>query len=276
MQVCVIYLAWGPLGSEPPARFARSYLQHPAGIPHRLVIACKGQQEMDAAPGSLVSLARELGAQTVGVPDRGLDLDSYAAVARQLPDEAFCFLNTSSEILAAGWLETLSRALALPQMALVGATGSWESALSEAPRPLKPVLRRRYPPFPNPHIRTNAFMLRAGTLHSLHWPPVLRKSRALALESGRLGITRQIAQRGLRYAVAGRDGEVHLPDGWPRSRTFRSGHQENLLVADNRTRQYAAADARERARLATFAWGPAAAARLSPPLAPAQRPQPGA
>jgi len=55
--------------------------------------------------------------------------------------------------------------------------------------------------------------------------------------------------------VAGRDGRVYGSEEWPASRTFRSGEQDNLLVADNRTEQYHAADPTRRGELARFAWG---------------------
>lgn len=194
------------------------------------------------------------------LPDEGQDLDSYLAAARSLEAAALCFLNTYSEVLVPGWLGSLHRALAEEGVGLVGATGSWESALSSAPRPLRPLLRRGYDPFPNPHLRTNCFMLSRRLLLSLDWPPAGRKRRALALESGRASLTRQVWSRRLEVLVAGRDGQSWRSGDWATSRTFRSGEQENLLVADNRTRQYLEADAAERAVLARMAWGDGAPA----------------
>ncbi len=60
------------------------------------------------------------------------------------------------------------------------------------------------------------------------------------LESGRRSITRQILERDLRAVVAGRDGRVYGVKDWAASRTYRSGEQENLLVADRRTEDWAA------------------------------------
>jgi hypothetical protein len=58
--------------------------------------------------------------------------------------------------------------------------------------------------------------------------------------------------------VVGRDGAAYEPAEWPNSRTFRVDEQENLLVADNRTDEYASADAATRAALRRMAWGDAA------------------
>jgi hypothetical protein len=184
----------------------------------------------------------------------GLDLDTYMAAARRLDAGALCFLNSSSEILAPGWLAALHSALEHPGVGLVGVTGSNESALSAAPRPLRPLLRRHYPPFPNPHVRTNAFMLERELMLALDWPASTRKRRALALESGTSSVTRQVWGHGLRALVVGRDGAYEC-EHWHESRTFRGGSQENLLIADNRTRQYADAGPDLRAQLARLAWG---------------------
>ena len=75
------------------------------------------------------------------------------------------------------------------------------------------------------------------------------------LESGRRSITRQILERGLRAVVAGRDGRAYGVKDWAASRTYRSGEQDNLLVADRRTEDWLAASPRLRRRLSRDAWG---------------------
>jgi SAM-dependent methyltransferase len=75
------------------------------------------------------------------------------------------------------------------------------------------------------------------------------------LESGYDGITRRLLQRGRRVLVVGRDGRAYETDAWPESRTFRSGAQENLLIADNRTADWQRASPRLRRRLSRDAFG---------------------
>jgi hypothetical protein len=267
LGTCVIHIVWAPLGVEPLERFAASYRAHPAGTEHRLVFVLKGAQDNMIAARCRV-LADELGAERLELPAAGLDLDTYMAAADHLYADALCFLNSSSEILTPGWLAALQTALEQPGAGLVGATGSNESSLSSAPRPLRPLLRSRYPPFPNPHLRTNGFMLERDLMLTLDWPGTARKRRALELESGVHSITRQVWAHGLRALVVGRDGRSYECERWHESLTFRSGSQENLLIADNRTRQYAEADPARRAQLARFAWGDAASL-TPPPPAPA-------
>ncbi|MGZ4313532.1 MAG: hypothetical protein ACXVR1_15645, partial [Solirubrobacteraceae bacterium] len=158
-------------------------------------------------------------------------------------------------VLTDGWLATMARCLAGDGVGLVGATGSWECPLSGAILPLRLMRAGRYPAFPNPHIRTNAFMLERRRLLDIRWPEITSKGQAYELESGNDGITRQIEAQGLRAVVVGRDGRAYDRDRWRESRTFRAGEQDNLLVEDNRTRQYEEAQGRWRRKLARLAWG---------------------
>jgi hypothetical protein len=178
------------------------------------------------------------------------DLPAYAAAAQALEASHLCFLNSESELLADGWLGALHERLVEPGVGAVGATGSYES-----PRSINPLRRRRWVGFPNPHLRTNAFMVSRELMRTVSVQEVRTKSRAWELESGRHGLTRQVWSRGLRTLVVGRDGAGYEPDRWHESATFRSRDQANLLVADNRTRQWEQADANLRARLSRLAWG---------------------
>lgn len=84
---------------------------------------------------------------------------------------------------------------------------------------------------------------------------VTDKHSAYLVESGYRSITRRIESDRQRVAVVGRDGTVYELSDWPRSRTFRTGLQENLLVGDNRTRDWEQASMRLRRRLTRDSWG---------------------
>src|SRR4029077_16862034 len=192
------------------------------------------------------------------------DLAAYGQAARALTNARLCFLNSYSVVLADDWLAALADALSAPNVGLAGATASWESQ-SQWIRgkarywpyqlALRSRARRDYPPFPNPHIRTTAFMIEREIVLAMSLDAVADKRAAYLLESGRRRITRQVLERGLRAVVTGRDGRVYGVKDWAGARTYRSGAQENLLVADNRTRDWEAASPRLRRRLSHDAWG---------------------
>jgi hypothetical protein len=268
-EVSVVHLVWAPLGLQPLRRFVRSYRAHPAGRDHALLAVFNGFSDAAALDAARAELHGVEHAQLV-LPGPAQDLAAYRAAAEHATGaDALCFLNSHSEVLADGWLARLDEQLRAPRVGIVGATGSHESTYSSAPRPLKLLRRRQFPPFPNPHIRTNAFMLARERLLALDWEVGRGKSSAHQLESGTRGITRQLQAQGLEARVVGRDGRGYAPEGWGDSRTFRSGNQDNLLVADNRTRQYDEADPARRAELSRMAWGEAT--ELSARPAPASR-----
>ncbi len=255
-EVCVVHLVWAPLGLAPLERFVRSYRLHPAGLAHRLYVVFNGFDDAGSLRAARFAVA-DLDAEEIVLRRPTLDLDAYRGVVGDVDAEAYLFCNSYSQILADGWLRMLDTRRREPGVGMVAATGSWESQLTPAPLALKLLRWRRFGPFPNPHLRTNAFMVGSELASSLRWPPIRRKSGAWALEGGRTSLSRQVADQGKRILVVGRDGRGYEPGDWPASRTFRSGGQENLLIADNRTRDYAEADVATRRRLAELAWGSA-------------------
>lgn len=266
MSTAVVYLARQADGLDATRSFAASYRAFDAGMAHDLVVIVKGFDDPIARAGVVEALAG-LGCRFVDVADRGFDLGPYFTVAQSLEHSAYLFLNTFSRILAPGWLAAFAAALAAPRVGLAGATASYEShwtAFQAANHRWKvwgrtarerAFYRRHFDPFPNPHIRTNAFMIARDTLHRLELPPVREKHDAYALESGKAGLTRQVRRLGLDAVVVDRTGKWWTEDEWPSSRTFRSGNEDNLLIADNQTDVFLNADARRRAILSRLAWG---------------------
>jgi hypothetical protein len=281
-MIGLIYLVWGPLGPKPLREFLRSYQDHATGVEHELVIMFNGvahEEPRDkfngpsgessrlSASTQRAALLAELGGTEhclVELEHPVLDLPAYGLAARQLEHDRLCFLNSYSTILADGWLGQLARALDEPGVGMAGATGSWESQ-AEWVRG-KPVYwpyqlallrraRRDYPRFPNPHLRTTAFAIDRLLLLEIGLERAVDKHATYLLESGWSSLTRHIVERDLRPVVVGRDGRIFDVEDWPRSATYRAGGQENLLVADNRTRDWGRASARLRRRLSRDAWG---------------------
>jgi hypothetical protein len=236
-----------------------------------------------AAYSALIETAPR-SSKVVDLPDDGFDLTAYHRLARDLPQEWVCFLNTFSVIESDRWLERLGGALALPGVGVAGCFGSYGTlqprvqnllfnAWEARTKPPKAVLGEllayagdrwrtarsndRFPAFPNPHMRTNAFMLARETFVAF-WQgrPIPQTKRSVcALESGSAGLTRFIEARDQRAVVVGADGGVYEKDQWLESRTFRVPLKANNMIADNATRRYFADD-RDRRRKKEFAtWG---------------------
>jgi hypothetical protein len=276
---CVAHLVRKANGPDALATFLHSYRTHAPGADHLLLLILKGFGGREI-PGAYRSLLEDLPHRAVHVPEGRFDVGAYDRAVRQVQAPAFLLLNSFSEILADEWLSLLGRHLR-EGVGVVAASASHESVLGLEPGPtIHPPLvwpfrsrwrkaRRRarrnrgFVRFPNPHVRTNAFLLRRETWLALDLGALGVKQDARRFESGVHSLTRQVQAMGLRTLVAGRNGRSYAPDAWAQSFTFRSGRQENLIVADNRTRQYEQADAEERRQLAQITWGDATLADRS-------------
>jgi len=275
-RLCVVHLIRATNSLESLRLFVDAYEAHPAAETHDLALVYKGFDQIDQLEpvrevvGSLPHIA-------IRIPDAGVDIAAYRAAALALDHDAVCFLNSFSEPLVEGWLARLAEHAFVPGVGLAGATGSWESTYACFMRTayafrstgslsarVRGRLRRSseraryrlmFPGFPNPHIRTNAFLMPRQVFLDLTARVGLTKWQALGLESGRFSLTRQVWKAGQRTVVVGRDGVAYEPADWFDSHTFRSGGQRNLLVADRRTRDFAVADADARRELAWSAWG---------------------
>jgi hypothetical protein len=119
------------------------------------------------------------------------------------------------------------------------------------------------PGFPNPHIRTNAFMMERSVFLQAAPHDVLTKKDTYLFESGPQGLTQRVLQLGKSIVIVGRDGRSYGIDHWSESDTFRQGDQRNLLVHDNQTRAFTAMSRAQQRAFAEMTWGAAASARSS-------------
>jgi hypothetical protein len=251
-----VHLVWAPLGTSALEGFLGAHASFPPGIEHRLVVILNGfEGSADARLAEVERLLAGVEHERVLTPSPVADLTAYHQAAQETDARRLCFLNSYSRPLLEGWLSLLAGALSEPSVGLVGASGSYESAYDSAPFWLRRRRRGEFPPFPNPHLRTNGFMLDRELMLELDWSVSRAKREALARESGTHSVSRQVWERGLDVRVVGRDGVAYGHERWQESATFRSGDQRNLLIADNRTRQYEQASPGRRRQLSEMAWG---------------------
>jgi len=247
-------------------QFAQSYLSCLSGADHVLTLLCKGFRQPDDIAQHSAQFTG-ISPQIVSLPDVGYDIGAYRSALELSRSELCCFLNSYSVIQSPYWLKMLSEIFVNPSVGVVGATASYEgsspllmrnfSSGYSAFRLFARFLRNSmaFPAFPNPHVRTNAFMIRREIFPKLVWPRNPSRRDALKFESGRHSLTRQILRMNMDAVVVGRDGRYFRVSEWPASGTFRSNDQHNLLVGDNRTIEYATAEPDLRRELTMIAWG---------------------
>jgi hypothetical protein len=242
--VALIYLARGADADHlaRTRRFLHSYRRFKMGEDHDLMIIFKGFRDADHLAETR-ALFQPLQHQPLFTADDSFDLGAYYEAAQQIPHERLCFLNSSSEIISDHWLSKLAANFTVPRVGLVGATASFESLPG-------------FPDFPNPHVRSNAFMIgRQLFLELISRFKLTTKWSAYSVESGPLSLTQQIFERGMSALVVGLDGRGYTPGWWPHSQTFRQGSQSNLLIHDNVTRTFESLPFNEKMEITRRTWG---------------------
>ena len=210
-HIAVVYLAFEPEGQTPVWKFLNSYMAYPAGQIHDLVM----------------HHARE-----------GQDLLHYRLAALGLSAEYLCFLNTHTQVRRTNWLKTMMEHIGVNGVNLVGSMGSWEACPNDGVT------------FPNPHIRTNGFLVERRAFLDVSDRRFKSKIECYDFESG----PGNMASR-MSGVVVGTNGTAYRLNELKESKTFRLDNQENLLFSDNQTRHYDAAPPEERKRLRELAWG---------------------
>jgi hypothetical protein len=274
-NIGVIHLIWGPCGIETFHAFLQSYIKNPAGLEHELILIFNGfPSEKEIL--EYKSLLKNFHYSSLFIKEPGFDISSYYIATNAFHYDFYCFLNSYSVILDKDWLTKLYHYASQEHVGLVGATGSgtsWHSQLLENRDDLKTMAVYRglmgrmrlilrihfytayFDPFPNYHIRTNAFMIARDLFLHIHRPRRSTKLATYLFESGKNSMTKQVHRMGLQTLVIGRNGRAYAPDAWWESNTFWQNDQSNLLVADNQTNKYVRADIKEKWRLAKTAWG---------------------
>lgn len=273
-NICVVHLVRKKNGIEPFRQFLTSYLNHRAGVEHDLMIIYKGfRKKRDIA--FYEQLLKDVPHSHLQIADFGFDLRAYFLAAEKCNNKYFCFFNSFSIILDHEWLVKLYRYITQPDVGMSSATGCWGSVIigrlsTQKNNPLlKKIIRRLlwriirayqrhyFHAFPNPYLRTNAFMMSRDNMLKIKKGIILTKTYTHRLESGKQSFTRQVIEMGLKPVVVGRNGVGYEMKDWSSSNTFWRDKQDNLLVSDNKTRLYSDDNLDLNKTLEKFAWGSA-------------------
>lgn len=297
-SIAVVHLVWEPTGPELLDAFLASYARHDAGVEHDLILLYNGFGEPgELAPFRARAAGLRAGEIVLGAPSLDLPaylaaarvlpherlcfLNSYAEPLApgwlRMLTAALAEPRAGATAASGSWAS--HRSLALSMLRL---PNGYDGTLGER-RLMTPALRSvskapkvslggrlvraakglpgeivAYPGFPTPHLRTNGFAIGRELLLSLRAGRLATKDATYRFEAGHRGMSAQLRARGLSTLVVARDGTAREPESWPDADVFWQGAQEQLLVADNQTRQYDEADPAVREALSRYAWGPRA------------------
>lgn len=277
LSIAVIHLVWIPYGIELFRSFIASYQKYSACASHNLVIIFNGvNNKAELDPYHQLLEKEELTYKSFYYK-KGQDLECYFKTATKISEDCIFILNSYSILLANGWLEKYINVFLLPNIGIISATASNQSYYSSVFQKnklrwetnngfkfnfkkyklfLKAFFYWRFlfKSYPNPHLRTNAFMIRRELFLRLKYVPFTSKFKAYQFESGRNNMTNQVLKMGYKALVVDKNGTAFEPAAWRSSRTFWCNEQEGLLVSDNQTRLYDSASSDEKKTMTKLAW----------------------
>ena len=277
-KVSVVYLIWPPYGVELFRNFLISYKKYSPGFEHNLVLLFNGATGLDdTEPFREISRQFNLSCDSIS-KQSSLDLEAYFWVAKQFNSTYFLFLNSFCVILDDNWLLKLIKHMNDARVGIVSPSGSYQSfyntvffnnswkwnnhqSLKENYLKYKLLIkavlywRFLFPPFPNPHIRTNAFLIRRELFLSLKRKKIRNKFMAYRLESCYNSINRQIIKKGYDVLIVDKGGRAYKIKEWNSTKIFWKGKQEDLLISDKQTEYYLSSNEKTKNELSYLAWG---------------------
>ena len=259
MNICVVHLIREINGINPFKKFLNSYLKYKAGIDHNLLLVFKTNKKNPKIE-NYKNLVKGIQHQFLIIKDNNFDLGAYYLATLQTNYKYYCFLNSFSQIKTDEWLLKMYQYISKPNVGLVGSTGSFASITPRFKKdylkyPNKffknlfnkkyflvnitiiffPIVRYFYNYFPNPHIRTNAFIVSREVFLKLKIKRIFFKFQAWYFESGRNNLTKIVEKMNLKVLVVDKNGNFFEKEKWFLSKTFRSYQQKNLMISDNQT-----------------------------------------
>ena len=278
-EIAVVFLWWIPQqDAEEHKRFLASYKRYEGGLPYTFYVVIK-----DGRPEENEAAAAYLKDQDIACNilyfSGGFDIDAFFFAATEIKAKYILYFNTGTQLITSNWLKSyMAPFYSSDKVALVGACASNQSLYStvffhnslawEAGKAVKHNVdkyklllktffywRFLFRPFPNPHIRTNAFAVLRGAFLKVKKDKFRNKFDTFLFESGRKSLTFQLLDMGYKVAVADRSGNSYSFGEFKESNTFWINDQAGCLVADKQTELYRTAGAAYKAQLTLLAWG---------------------
>jgi len=263
----VAYIAYGPFGIEYLKRFLLSYSRYKSGAKHQLLICFKGFYEKKITKKWEKLINYEFINFFENKEKNDFDIGSYFRIAEKFKNRKILFLDTHTRMNCDNYLKIFLDNF--KNNRIIGATGSFASISSQflnfyySQHTKFQQFRwgvqhlKKFKLFPNPHLRTTAFMLKGSDLTELNFDrsKFVKKIETNFFESGRNGMTVQLKKKGYEIGIVNSDNKFFKTKDWKLSETFCLGEQSKLVFVDNRTEEYKFSSNKVRAKMRKFSWG---------------------
>jgi hypothetical protein len=198
--------------------------------------------------------------------DDGFDLGTYFKILKYVDEEYIYFFNSTSRIVDDNFFKFSINAMFDKKLGLLGWAGSFGTLRPSIKKiffklkiniiinknfintikdllidviafPRHLYLYKNFPKFPNPHVRSNAFLIKKDLYEEFSkiskYPET--KIEACELESGKNGLTKFVQKKGYDVKVVNSKNKIFDIRECDKSETWRTGDRQHVLVADNGT-----------------------------------------
>lgn len=262
----VVYLLYYPILNKTLKEFIKFYKKYESGYDHELLICFKGFDTNSANKWKKkISIKFKFFKDYEDKND--FDIGSFFRVANIYNNRLILFLNSYAYPNCKNWLKILIKNY--ENNSVVAASGSYGSlssqCLSFKYKDLSFYQSIKYglihlffcKLFPNPHIRTSSFLIKARDFLSLKADKdkFIKKIYTNYFESGRSGMSNQLLKKGFKLLVVNSENKKFNLSDWVNSETAFLFNQKKLVISDHRTRQYDRLSKSKKFELTKTNWG---------------------
>ncbi len=265
-KILVVYLISAYDDRRNLEKFIENYKKNKSGCAHDLLICFKNFNTKD----SIFKLKKLKNLKYIKYKDNNnfndFDWGSYLRVAKKFNDKIILFMNCHSYPIIDNWLKILVNNYSSDS--LIGPSGSYESHVNNSFSKLLNINFIRsliyafsnfidFPIFPNPHIRSNCFMISSKNFQKLKLTKKYKykKKGTWINESGRYGMSKQLKQKKFRLFVINSDGKKFDQLDWKKSNTYAITNQSKLIISDKYSRIYENSNSRKKKLIREIVWG---------------------
>ncbi|WP_440910901.1 hypothetical protein [Candidatus Pelagibacter sp.] len=246
-------------------KFINNYLKFDSGVNHELIICFKNFDQDD----DIFTIPELTKIEFTKVIDNknynDYDWGSYYRFAKEYSNKVIFFMNCHSRPIVNNWLKFFCDNY--NNRSLLGPAGSFESMVNSALKGLhtknnfKSIIYTisnffDFPLFPNPHIRSNCFMISAENFLKLNFNQKYKykKKGTWINESGRNGMTNQLKKKKFNIFIVNSDGKKFYENEWHLSKTYALEDQSKLIIEDKFSKIFSRMENEQKIKFQKLVW----------------------